>query len=1459
MTAVEWNWIPFCGEEFVIWSPSQHDFGICFQNTFLHIPILAIFGISSAYYFGLQTGIVLRTRRQTFAIITRSIVSLILAFFPLVEFCNVYFYGDALDKASLMLVAVQGVCWFSHFFYTLRLKRGLTKNPRGPMLMTIIWLIIFSLSVLTARSYYLIYKHNSSERKFRNESFLYSCVNLGLLLVYGMSLIPSESSEVNARSISSENDPLLGSNSHTYVRFSGVEDSQYIGVAMENASLTSRLFFSWVNALIKKGANDGLVSSDDLYDLPPSLSTSYNGNKLEHQLNETPSSKYLFLKALYKCYAWEFFSVGILKLIADCSGFAGPILLNRLVSFIENKSEATEWGYVYALALIGSTTLAALCDTHFNFLMTIVGLKMRGALITTIYRKILSVNSMVLNSNLSVGEILNFMSTDTDRIVNSCPSFHSLWSIPFQIAVTLYLLYQQVGLAFLAGLAFSVILIPINKLIANKIGELSAKMMEQKDARVKLTSEVLSGYKPIKLYVWERHFISLITRKRDVELKYLKSRKYLDALCVYFWATTPVIISILTIGSYVLLGNELNAAIVFTTIALLNMLVSPLNAFPWVLNGLTEAWVSVKRIQKLLDLPNIDYSEIYDEIKEDNVEISISNGTFQWDFGKGKEFKLTDINATVNKGEFIGVIGPVGSGKSSLLAAILGELSRESGSISIKHIDTGFAFASQQTWLRRGTIRDNILFGQPFEETKYKSIIAACGLEEDLLELGDGDMTKVGDGAGTLSGGQKARIALARAVYQDKSVYLLDDVFSAVDVKVGKLIFNRCVMGLLKEKTRVLCTHNLQYLSKADRIVVMESGRIKEIETTGNVSGIRDSVAFDSELEVPVVNESSVARSGEEGEDLYKEVSKKGSVELKVCVSYWKSMGHFVSVSILVAMALMQSTRNITDWWLANEVTIQDNATNNSLEDFDAYLFTHKDDTKKFLLVYLGFAVANTLFTLIRAFVFAYGGIVAAKAIHKKLLKTVLKSKCAFFDVTPLGRIINRFSSDTYTIDDSLPFTLNILLAQLFGLLGSLTITVYGLPWICVILVPLIPIYTWLLNQYRVTSRELKRISSVTLSPLYNHFDETLRGSTTVRAMRKSGRFRAENDEHAESNVKALLAGQAAARWLGLRLQFISVAIVAGVSVAAAVQHQYDVADPGFIGLAVSYALSITGSLAGVVNAFTETEREMIAVERANQYFDNVTPERTLYAMEPPFAWPGQGVVAFVDVTMRYRSELRPSLKNVTFETRPSEKIGVVGRTGAGKSSLIAALFRLVELSEGSVSVDSVDVKLLSLDALRSRMFCIPQEPFLFGGTLKENLDPLGEFTDNEIWSAVRKANLYDTVAASGGLDCASGGLSSGERQLVCLARAVLRNPKVVCIDEATANVDEETDRIIQGALRTAFRNSTVLTIAHRIRTVFDSDRVIVMDQGEIVEFDEPGVLMANPDSYFYKLVKNVS
>ncbi|KAL0266611.1 UNVERIFIED_CONTAM: hypothetical protein PYX00_009106 [Menopon gallinae] len=811
--------------------------------------------------------------------------------------------------------------------------------------------------------------------------------------------------------------------------------------------------------------------------------------------------------------------------------------------------------------------------------------------------------------------------------------------------------------------------------------------MRHKDERVASMAEILRGIRVLKLHVWEEHFLEKVLNIRKNELKYLKGRKYLDALCVYFWATTPIVISVLTFATYYLMGNQLKAASVFTTLALLNMLIAPLNAFPWILNGLTEAWVSLKRVQRFFDEKDSNLKDYFDqEPVEKRMSYRLNDCTFNWseeeesEVNKDKEkrdpkitksvlcfktkssgkrkldpeeagsssenttpvesplnFSLKNINLNIKAGSLVAVVGPVGSGKSSLLAALLGEMNKVKGNISMWNVEGGCALVTQTPWLQRGTLRDNILFGKNFDGPWYKTVMNACCLTPDLESFRNGDSVLVGDEGMTLSAGQRARVALARATYQNKDIYLLDDVLSSVDVHVARHLYSKVICGLLKDKTRIFCTNQVQLLTNADLIIRLDQGSVCAVGTPLEILPEVDELcSFEQELVsdgkeiIPVKEKEQIVENEEEARET-------SAVSLKVWRKYGSSMGLFVQVMIFVSMVLMQSSRNVTDYWLSEWVSAETN-TNVTRLLYGEYL-----TSKSYMLGYVLLAVINTLFTLMRAFIFAYGGIRAATKIHEKLVNKVVSSKITFFDITPLGRILNRFSSDTYTVDESLPFILNILLAQLFGLFGALVITINGNPWLCLIFAPLIPIYNYVQNNYRHTSRELKRLSSVTLSPLYSHINETLQGLVVIRAFRSLPRFIRTNEEYLENYQKTLFASEAANQWLNLRLQMIGVAIVTAVGFTAVLQHEFDVVDAAVVGLTVSYALSITSSLNSVVTAFAETEREMVSMERIGQYIDEIQSEVEA-GNDPPYAWPCQGVVVFESVYLKYREHLIPSL-----------------------------------------------------------------------------------------------------------------------------------------------------------------------------------------------------------------------
>jgi len=1501
-----------CGADgFVVWNTDKKDFGHCFQDLVFLLPTQVFMGVISAYYLGFQASQwFLRTRTQKYILLLRSFVTLLTALLPIIKTMALYSLDRKIvtshGEAGLLAGAVQCFSWSLHLMYTYLLYHRLSLCVRGPRLMIVAWSFCLIVNTIQIRSEIL--DHMSLQ--YGVDKVIFGCALTRALcqIMYLLSLLPTgDQRSSHYQEFSIESDPLLDFRRQTsYGGFLEDTDPHYLGVAKEESRVKflNKLFFRWVDPLIKKAYRGNLQSPDDVFDLPENLTphTVAQGvrkeweslEKLDPVTSPTEVPKVKLKSLLYKCFGKEFLLIGILKFLNDCSGFAGPILLNCVVSFMENKEESIGNGYVYALFLALSTFVGALCSCHFNLLMNELGLKVRAAMTTAVYQKTVSVSQSSI-SKFSTGQVINFMSTDTDRIVNFSPSLHAAWSLPFQFGVTLILLYQQVGISFLTGLVFTILIMPVNKTIASKIGALSTKMMEAKDSRVNIMSELLSGIRVIKYFNWQHYFSDRVHAVRKEELKHLGGRKYLDALCVYLWATTPVLISVLTFVTYVLLGNTLTAAKVFTSVALFAMLTGPLNAFPWVLNGLVESFVSINRLEQFFSLPefnpDIFFSKMYDLPNVDPTDendVVMKKATFAHNADEETDESigsnsvcLKNMSITVKAGELVGVIGPVGSGKSSFLEALLGELEKKEGHIAVNRPSRGIGYVKQEHWIQQGTVRDNILFGKAYQHIWYTKVIDACALKEDFYQLAHGDMTKVGEGGVTLSGGQRARVALARAVYQDKDLYLIDDVFSAVDGHVAGHIYRKCIIGLLHEKTRILCTHHNRYVSGADSVIVLQDGKIKDqgspsriiplfSNKQSKVSATNFSVLgtpFETGRNSPI-NEDQTSPVDQtpsivEDEPDSEEIREKGVVKFKIYKNYWKAVGRLLSPAILFSLLAMQVSRNLTDVWLAHWVSKEENNTVPNISHHYEISFDLSVDfsVRYYLIVYGTIAVSNTLFSFMRAFLFAYGGVCAARTIHSKLLKSVMRGKILFFDTTPVGQILNRFSSDLYTVDDSLPFILNIFLANLFGVIGPLAVTIYAVPWICLILIPLTFVYFNVQRRYRPASRDLKRIGSVAMSPIYSHFSETLSGVTTIRAMQAVPRFVRENEERLESSMKANYSGQAASQWLELRLQLIGCAVVAGVAVIAVIEHHIQGADPGMVGLAISYALGITGKLSGLVSSFTETEKELVAVERCTQYIEQIKPEQIQGSITSPYDWPSEGIITLKNVNMRYQEHLPRSLNGVSFQTKAAEKIGIVGRTGSGKSSLFHSLFRLTEIESGEIYIDTVNIKMLDLEELRSQLVIIPQEPFLFSGTIRENLDPIGFCSERQIQDVVKRSKLDKLIDRLGGLNAKitdqGDSLSAGQKQLLCLARAVLSPSKVVLIDEATANVDADTDKQLQEVIQNCLADRTVLTIAHRVDTVLGCDRVLVMENGSIVEAGHPNLLLQESDTRFSNFVSN--
>ncbi|XP_027755076.1 multidrug resistance-associated protein 7 [Empidonax traillii] len=1427
------------------------------------------------------------------------------------------------------------LAWLVHGFALLVLCRSTHGFTRGPVALPLLILLPIPSFIITLVWYCQSGTAWSPAHPAASSRFAILCLQLASLLAYMVGCLFPTAGRQDFLSINSswQQDQLTSE--------SGIPVLDEETVAEDGESWLSRFFQIWMNPLMKRGYQGKLNQPQDVYVLPRQLQAARVCDRfyfcwqkkaaLHHVEEETvsltspilagddgssnaPDSSRRAQKAvqlfsvLHAAFGLRFYSLGFLKLAGSLLGFSGPLLLNLLVNFMESPQEPLSHGVLYALGLFAGSFLSALLRNQFTHEMNKVTLMVRAAVISAIYRKALRVSSTSL-TRFTVGEIVNFMSTDTSRLVNFCLSFHEVWSMPFQFAITLYLLYQQVGVAFLGGLILSLLLVPINKILANYIMMNSEEMLKHKDTRVKLMTEFLSGIRVIKYYTWEKHFGTRINACRAKELQKLRAISYLDAVCVYLWAALPVVISIATFVTYALLGHQLTATKVFTALALIRMLILPLNSFPWVLYGTLEAKVSLDRIQRFLELVDQDLEAYYalDSPADTATAMEMQCAAFSWvpveEESTGQPLSTGTLqlhieNLSVRKGMLLGVVGKVGSGKSSLLAAITGELIKQGGRVYVRDLEQGFGLATQEPWIQFTTVRENILFGREYDAKLYEEVVEACALSEDLNILPAGDQTEVGEHGVTLSGGQKARVALARAVYQEKELYLLDDPLAAVDADVANHLMQKCILGVLKHKTRILCTHRTEFLEKADALLLIDNGRIVKTGTPADILPLVEAFPKCKDMDKKRKNKAPDEQGQEEGIETEKEEStqnnnliqkeeekKEGAVAFQVYKAYWLAVGTWLALSILFSLLLMQASRNISDWWLSYWISSISQTANTSvmvcsasLPSPELLLFSIAGlvfpiqaldttpvpsngsvDVNFYLMVYGSIAGANSLFTIFRAFLFAYGTFRAATVIHDRLLERALKATVTFFDTTPTGRILNRFSSDLYCVDENLPFFLNIFLANIFGLLGIVVIISYGLPWIGLVLLPLALLYFSIQRYYRHTSRELKRLYSVTLSPIYTHFSETLSGLSSIRAMRATQRFELENQLRLEQNQRCLFASNTAMVWLDIRLQMIGVVVVTAIAGIAIIQHQKQLGNPGLVGLALSYSLSVTELLSDLISSFTQTEIMMVSVERTEEYTTDIPMEPQDRLVQVAADWPSQGLLEFQEVVLAYRAGLPNALDGVSFTVYPGEKLGIVGRTGSGKSTLFLALFRMVELKSGRILLDGVDSQLVGLEELRSRLAIIPQDPFLFSGSIRENLDPQGKRTDAELHEVLEQCHLRDAVTQMGGLDSELGeqgkSLSVGQRQLVCLARALLTQAKVLCIDEATASVDQKTDQLLQQAIRQRFADKTVLTIAHRLNTILDSDRVLVMQAGRVAELDSPTHLSQKDGSLFQHLL----
>lgn len=1045
----------------------------------------------------------------------------------------------------------------------------------------------------------------------------------------------------------------------------------------------------------------------------------------------------------------------------------------------------------------------------------------------------------------------------------------------------------------LFGMVTFLLFYPFQYGISRLTGYFRRKTVTVTDERVRMMNELLNCVKLIKMYAWEKSFASTVSEIRSRERQLLERSAYVQSLSLAMAPTVPIIAAIVTFLAHIGAGFNLTAA----QSMLMMEEITPYRGNPEnssvaiAFQNTTLAWnaVSLQKEKRNIDRKKELKKEVpsqADKLLSQEVEIQHVEVLF-------------GLNFCIKKGELIGVCGGVGAGKSSLISAVLGHMRLKSGHVSLQGT---CAYVGQQAWILNATLRDNILLDEPFDAKRYYRVIHACSLTQDIETLPAGDMTEVGERGINLSGGQKQRLSLARAVYADREVYLLDDPLSAVDAHVGSHLFQWIIKRALQGKTTIFVTHQLQYLPQCDRVLHLQDGRVVGFDSHAKLfeDCLDYAALYKSHMETvekeeyerdefspPAVRrrQDSTMSTGSErnsipdkimddiqegltdgkgiGQLISEEKLNKGDIPWSTYHSYIMASGGYIVCTLVIFTFLLNvGSTAFSSWWLSlwlsagsgnttvtvgNETIISDNIADNP-------------DRHYYQIVYGSFILVILATSLIRGFTFMKTTLRASSQMHDQVFLKVFHSPMSFFDTTPSGRIINIFSRDMDEVDVRVPMTLEMFIQNMFLIASSLLFVCLVFPYFLPILAVLAIIMMFIRNIFRVGIRDFKRLDNVSRSPLYSHISTTVNGLATINAYGKQHLFTKKFSVFFDENSCAVYLFNCAMRWLAVRLDMLALSVTSCTAILALFLR--GVVDASFAGLALAYAAQLSGIFQYTVRLSTETEARFTSVQRLNDCSKVLVSEAPsiIESKRPDPLWPKYGRISYKKVQMKYRPETPLVLKGITFHIDSMEKIGVVGRTGSGKSSLGTALFRLVELTAGSIRIDGIDISTLGLEDLRSRLSIIPQDPVLFIGTIRYNLDPFESHSDEEVWSALEQTFMKDRITS---LDL---GLSSpvvengenfsvGERQLLCMARVLLRNAKILFLDEATAAIDTETDSKIQQTLKNAFKSCTTITIAHRLNTVMSCSRVMVLDDGKVAEFDTPRALLANPSSMFSKMV----
>ncbi|KAJ3988444.1 P-loop containing nucleoside triphosphate hydrolase protein [Lentinula detonsa] len=1277
----------------------------------------------------------------------------------------------------------------------------------------------------------------------------------------------------------------------------------------DDVTLWAWLTFTFVEPIFAV-ANKGTLNDTDVWSLSPYFKHKNLFNKCLEYREKHP--KHSLLRFLLVSNSLDLILDVVLELWTAVIGFVPPYALKEILSMLtvntpESRQTAYFWAFITFLAHLSFAQKDLIQQWHTRRCYE----RTRGQLFCTIHYKALKrqdvtgrIDTEEENKSADLGKIVNLMQGDSYAVSQRFWEFSAIVASPVRLVIALVFLYKILGWTALSGVLVVLLAYVLNYPLAKYNIYITRQSWKAKDERMTIVNELLQNIRFLKFYGWENHWGHKTADRRENELSWRVKENVVDTAISFIWTWMPSATALVSFLSYTLIARErLTVSTAFTAIALFTQLQEPMTALPGQFFAMLHAYVSMQRIERYLAEDEVaDWVSAFtaSTAPESDLKTGFSEAIFEWETVPRKvpeveAFRLGSLDFIFPAGEISLITGATGSGKSALLAALLGEMQCLSGNVHLDKRNHRVAYCAQNPWLEHATIRDNITFGATlgFDETRYGAVIEACALERDLQVFNAGDLTEIGEKGITLSGGQRARIALARALYSQARVILLDDPLAAVDMHTAQHLVNNCFASeLLRGRTVILVTHHIglclpisSYLVELSRGSVIRKGPIRGFEekVLQNVIEIEDRPFTKEEREATLeqVNEAdalqgssgspqrhSTKSSINSGKLIGVEARAEGRVSLKTYLTYIKAAG---VMSWILTLLLMLAIRAIN---IGNQVFLaawgeayQEKhpalamITNIKVKYPWSNFPSPDDNVKPWLLVYFYISMAGAFCVLFYIALGYYASLQASRSLFLELMNSLVRASSRWLDTTPIGRILNRFTTDINTIDGALQNSARNCLGGVLNFLASFMVILVVIPTFAPFALFIAWLYIRLAPPYIRASRDLRRLESISLSPAFAGFDELLRGLAHIRAFGMEKRYqnnfynkvdKFQSFDHCYWLVNC---------WLRWRYDCLGSVIVLLSTLFALWMGIPD----GSTAIVIVQAGVFAEASRQLVRVAAQLELDFNSVERVVEYLD-IPQEAPAIIKDhrPPAYWPSNsGRLVVENLSVKYAPGLPAVLQNVSFAVEPSEKIGVVGRTGSGKSTLALSLLRIIEPAGGRIILDDIDISTIGLEDLRTRITIVSQDVSLFSGTLRSNLDPMETHSPEECLEVMKRCHLDSVIIHKENDDDAflnmpvnEGSLSGGERQLVALSRAILRGTNIIIMDEATSQIDAQLDENIQKTIREELGGAIVITIAHRLKTIIDYDRILVLDNGEIAEFGTPKELLTKDGGVFKEMCR---